>query len=531
MQTGRPVTIATHGMVASPHYLASQAGLRVLQAGGNAIDAAVATAATLGVVMPHQTSIGGDAFWLIYKSDTGKLHALNASGRSPYDISLATLREQGLTRIPLKGPLPVTVPGVVDGWCTCLQMHGRLPLTQVLESAIDYAENGFPINVDLARAIKQSQPNLSEFEQWRRIFLKDGKGPAVGDRLIQRDLAKTLHTIAHNGRDAFYEGDIANRIATCVQEQGGYLTQRDLADHHAQWVTPISTTYRNHTIYELPPNSRGAIVLIALNILEAWDIGGLELLSAERIHLLAEAYRLAQEQVEKVCSDPDFSHSPLDRFLSKDLANSLRAKFNSKRTVEMTTNTPSDTVYIAVVDVAGNAVSLIESTYYSFGSGLIVEGAGISLQNRGAHFSLDPEHPNRLEPHKRTLHTLMPAMGFKDGQPWLVFGSMGGTGQAQTQLQILTNLVDFGLDVQQALEMPRWVRGGTLIGESIEAFRLESRFPPETKKALQKLGYSLAELGLWSDRTGHAHAILIDPVKRLFLGGADPRSEGIAAGW
>jgi len=531
MQTGRPVTIANHGMVASPHYLASQAGLRILQAGGNAVDAAVATAATLGVVMPHQTSIGGDAFWLIYKSDSQRLYALNASGRSPYNISMTKLHEQELTQIPLRGPLPVTVPGVVDGWCTCLEAHGSLPLIHVLESAIDYAENGFPVNVDLVRSVEQLQPILGGFEEWRRIFLKNGKGPGVGDILTQRELAKTLRTIAKNGRDAFYQGEIASRIVSSVQKQGGYLTHRDLAEHHSDWVNPLSTTYHDYIIYELPPNSRGAIVLIALNILEKLDIGTHGFLSAERIHLLAEAYRIAQEQVEAVCSDPEFVHSPLEKLLSKDFANELRSEINSNHRIDIVTETQGDTVYVAAVDAAGNAVSLIESTYYSFGSGLIVEETGISLQNRGAYFSLDPNHPNRLEPHKRTLHTLMPAMVFKNDQPWLVFGSMGGTGQAQTQLQILTNLIDFEFNVQQAIEVPRWVKGGTLVGESIGDLRIENRFLDETKRGLNAQGYTLTDLGTWSDRVGHAQAIIIDQAQKVLYGGADPRSEGIAAGW
>lgn len=531
METGRPVTMATHGVVASPHYLASQAGLHILRQGGNAIDAAVATAATLGVVMPHQTSIGGDAFWLIYKADTQQLHALNASGRSPFDISWAALHQKGLSTIPIHGALPLTVPGVVDGWCTCMQAHGTLPLDRVLAPAIDYAENGFCVGPDLSRAIGQSRENLSQYEAWRKIFLTDGHSPAIGDKLIQQELAATLRAIAQDGRDAFYRGDIAGRIADCAQENGGYLTRRDLAEHYSDWVDPIFTTYRDYTVYELPPNSRGAIVLTALNILEVFDIASSGLLSANTVHLLVEAYRLAQEQVERVCSDPDFVQVPLKQLLSKDFARSLRQRINPRQAATISPGPASNTVYLATVDSAGNAVSLIESTYYSFGSGLVAPGTGITLQNRGAHFSLDPRHPNRLEPHKRTLHTLMPAMAFKDGLPWLVFGSMGGTGQAQTQLQLLTNLIDFKLNVQQAIEAPRWVRGGTLIGESIEALRLESRFSAQTKQGLAQLGYSLAELGNWSDRTGHAHAILIDQKKKVFHGGVDPRSEGVAAGW
>ncbi len=533
MRTGRPVTIANHGMVTSPHYLASQAGLQILQQGGNAVDAAIATAATLGVVMPHQTSMGGDAFWLIYKTDTGQLHALNASGRSSYALSHSILREMGLPSVPILGPLPVTVPGVVDGWCTSLEAHGTLPLTTLLQPAIDYAENGFPINKDLANVIQQEKDTLDKFSEWRKIFLKDGRAPAVGDRLVQKELGATLQAIATGGREVCYRGEIADKIVKCVQRQGGYLTWRDLADHHSDWVESLSTSYRGYTVYELPPNSRGAIVLTALNILEGIDISSLGLLSPLVAHTLLEAYRLAKEHVESACGDPDFGSSslPLAKLLSKEFADHLRAQMSLNQPIEFTPETASDTVYLAVVDSAGNAVSLIESIYYNFGSGLVVEDAGFSLQNRGAHFSLDPNHPNRLEPHKRTLHTLMPAMVFKGDQPWLVFGTMGGAGQAQTQLQLLTHLIDFGLNIQQAIEAPRWVKGGTLIGEVIEALRIENRFPAETLQKLADYGHRLAFLGDWSDRTGHAQAILIDQARKVFHGGADPRSEGVAAGW
>ena len=531
MRTGRPVTLADQGMVASPHYLASQAGLRILQEGGNAVDAAVATAATLGVVMPHQTAIGGDAFWLIFKADTRQLHALNASGRSPYNISLKMLRDMGLSSIPIHGPLPVTVPGIVDGWCTSLAAHGTLTMSEVLHSAVEYAENGFPISADLAKAIQHSRRTLADFNEWRRIFLKNDIGPAAGDRLFQQDLAATLRAIGQSGRELFYEGEIADRIANYVRQQGGFLTGRDLAKHRSAWVEPISTTYRDHTVYEMPPNSRGAIVLLALNILERIDLASLGFLSADAIHTVLEAYRLALEHVEAVCGDPEFIDAPLQKLLSKEFSQTLQPQFSFYPSLDLDSETKGDTVYLSVVDESGNAVSLIESTYYTFGSGLVVENTGIILQNRGAHFSLDPNHPNCLEPHKRTLHTLMPAMVFKDGRPWLIFGSMGGTGQAQTQLQILTNLIDFGLNIQQAIEAPRWVKGGTLIGEAIGDLRIENRLSDETKQGLQALGYSLAPLGDWSDRTGHAQAIIINQDKNVLFGGADPRSEGIAAGW
>lgn len=532
MQTGRPVTITPYELVAAPHYLAAQAGLQILGEGGNAIDAAVATAATLSVVMPHQTSLGGDAFWLIYKAGARHLHALNASGRSPANLSPAALPAHGRQHLPVRGPLPVTVPGVVDGWITSLRAHGTLPLSKVLEPAIDYAENGFPINVELVRTIHQYQDELKTFKTWREIFLPGGVAPQVGDRFSQKQLAQTLRAIAGGGRAAFYNGEIARKIATCIQAQGGFLAERDLAEHRSVWVEPFSTVYRGYEVYQMPPNSRGAIVLLALNLLEQLDLPALGFLSPAAVHALIEAYRLAKEQIEPFCCDPDFAvgGSPLAGLFAKEFAATLYPQLNLERTTSFAGEPAGDTVYLAVVDREGNAVSLIESSYYTFGSGLVVDEAGFILQNRGAQFSLDPDHPNRLEPRKRPLHTLMPAMAFRDGAPWLVFGTMGGAGQAQTQLQLLTHLIDFGLNVQQALEAPRWVKGGTLVAEASEALRLEDRFPLETRQALGRYGYSLDPLGDRSDRTGQAQMILIDHDRQALHGGADPRGEGMAVG-
>lgn len=532
--TGRPVTIASHGLVTSPHYLASQAGLHMLRGGGNAVDAAVATAATLDVVMPHQTSLGGDAFWLIYTAASGQLIGLNASGRSPYGLSPETLHAKNLTEMPVRGPLPVTVPGAVAGWDTALASHGTMPLARVLAPAIDYAENGFPLNVELVKAIAQYEDELAHFQSWRDTFLPQGRRPAVGERFRQPQLGQTLRLLAQDGASTFYRGDIAQKIVDCVQRAGGMLAAQDLAEHYVEWVAPLNTTYRGHTIYEMPPNSRGAIALAALNILEGVEVASAGFQTAATTHLLLEAYRLAAAQLEPVCSDPDFSRigsAALNRLISKEFAGQLRAELALDQATPFTAETGTNTVYLAVVDGQGNAVSLIESSYYTFGSGLVVEEAGFVLQNRGAHFSLDPNSPNSLAPHKRTLHTLMPAMAFRDGRPWLVFGSMGGTGQAQTQLQLLTNIIDFGLNVQQAIEAPRWVKGATLAGQFNDDLRIENRLPVTTQQALTAMGYRLARLGAWSDRTGQAHAILIDQAERVLHGAADPRSEGLAAGW
>ncbi|MFC2031479.1 gamma-glutamyltransferase [Chloroflexota bacterium] len=534
MHSGRTVSVAGMGMVAAPHHLASAAGLRVLQEGGNAVDAAVATSATLHVTVPQQCSPGGDSFWLIYVAAKDRLYALNASGRAPQGLSIALFQELGLDHVPLHGGLPVTVPGSIDGWCTALARFGSQPLGMLLQPAIDYAEQGVEVGSALADAVRENAESLRHLEGWRRVYLPGGAVPEVGSRLRQADLGATLRAVAGGGREALYRGRVAGRIARSVQREGGVLTTDDLAAHRSDWVSPLSVTYRGHTVYQMPPNSRGAIALMALNLLETWDLGALDYDSPQAVHLMVQAYRLARGAFNRAAGDPQFVPVPVEQMLSGEAAAELREQMHDQKVAplrEPAREVTADTVYVAVVDGDGNAVSLIDSTYYTFGSGVVAEGTGLILQNRGAYFSLDSEHPNCLEPGKRPIHTLMPAMVFKDGRPWLVFGSMGGDGQAQTQLQILHRIVDLGMDVQQAIEAPRWVLGGTLVGENTDSLRLESRFPGETRKALVDLGHEVVSLGPWSDRVGVAQAILIDRDREMVQGGADPRGEGLALGW
>jgi gamma-glutamyltranspeptidase/glutathione hydrolase len=432
------------------------------------------------------------------------------------------------------GALPVTVPGTVDGWCTALEAFGTMPLERLLQPAIFYAEQGLAVNAALADAIRDKADALSHLEGWRSLFLPDDAMPAVGQRFLQRDLGATLRTIAAEGRDVFYRGYLAQRIADTVQRQRGFLAREDLATHRSEWVAPIDTCYRGHTVYQMPPNSRGAIVLIALNILQEWDLSSLNYDSAEAVHVMAHAYKLARQAFDEVAGDSAHVPVPMACLLSHESASALRSKITRQPAPVPATKeleTEGDTVFVAVVDREGNAVAFIDSTYYTFGSGLVVEGTGLLLQNRGAYFGLDPDNPNCLAPGKRPVHTLMPAIVFRNGVPWLVLGSMGGDGQAQTQVQLLHRIVDLGMNVQEAIEAPRWVLGGTLVDERIDALRLETRFSPGTVKALEQCGYPVMPMGPWSDRLGVAQAIIIDSEQGMLHGAADPRGEGLALGW
>jgi len=539
--------MATHGLVASPHYLATAAGLRILQQGGNAVDAAVATNAVLNVVYPHMCSPGGDAFWLIYLAAEGRLRGLNASGRAPYAATRAFFEERGLTSIPPRGLLPVTVPGVVDGWGVALETCGTMSLAQVLEPAISYAQDGFPVSARLSRWIEQNAEVLREYPTSARIFLREGRAPRQGEILRQEDLARSLQTIAKDGCTAFYRGPIATAIARFCAENGGLLSAQDLADHRSDWVEPISITYRGYTVYEFPPNAQGLAALLALNIVEGFDLSSLGHQSAEYLHLLIEAKKLAFADRDQYIADPDFVDIPVQELLSKEYAATRRALIDPRRAAQrVTAGDPfgphpnplpegegvvrgGDTIYLCVVDGQGNAVSLIQSIYFAFGCGVVAGDTGIILHNRGAYFSLDPHHVNRLEPHKRPFHTLTPAMVFRDSRPYLVLGTMGGDGQPQTHLQLISNLVDFGLDVQEAIEAPRWLSGRFLLGDPIDMLNVEGRFPAKVLDQLAARGHHIKVLEDWAEVMGHAQAIMIN--RSVLMGGADPRGDGAALGW
>ncbi|MFF2654610.1 gamma-glutamyltransferase [Streptomyces sp. NPDC058045] len=531
-RTTRPVALARNGMVSSPHYLASAAGLQVLRDGGSAVDAAIAVNATLGVVYPHMTGPGGDAFWLIHDAATGSVQALNGSGRSGAAATRDFYTSKGLTEIPSRGPLAaVTVPGAVDSWCTAHERHGRLPLSALLRAAIDYARDGFPVCDSYAACASDVAEVLHAHPLTSRTLMPEQRLPAIADVLTLPRLAATLETVAEKGRAGFYEGPVAAEIARSLQEAGGLLTTEDLAAHHSDWQDPISTTYRGYVAYQHPPNSQGFAHLMALNIIENFDLSGLISSNDPRyVHLLVEATRLAFADRDRHLTDPAFHEIPMDRLLSKGYAAELASRITMDRAAPLqpVTRMGGDTTCSVVVDKDGNASSVIQSLYHEFGSGFIAGDTGVLLQNRGSFFSLDADHVNSLEPNKRTFHTLMPGMLLRDGRLDLVYGTMGGEGQPQTSNALVTRVVDFGLDVQQAIDAPRWLYGRTW-GDDRRDLRIENRFPAEALESLRNWGQPVQQLGDFEGVMGHAQAIRVGD--KVLMGGADPRGDGLALGW
>ncbi|MGQ9630376.1 MAG: gamma-glutamyltransferase [bacterium] len=522
---GRSVVMSTNGMVATSQPLAALAGVQIMMSGGNAADAAVAAAALLNVVEPMSTGLGGDAFAIAYDVRKGELRGLNASGRSPYKISLEAVREMGFKQMPTLGMLPVTVPGTLDGWVELLRECGTKSLEDVLQPAIRYAEEGFPATEVIGREWEAGLPKLRGHPTTAANYLVEGRPPRVGEVFRQPNLAKTFKLIAQKGRDAFYGGEIARKIVDFSEENGGFLALKDFEDHTSTWVEPIKTDYRGYEIYELPPNCQGIAALIALNIVEQFDLAGMEHNSPEYLHILIEAKKLAFADRDRYVADPEFARIPVEELLSKDYARE-RAKSIGERASECfeagAFPRSGDTVYLTAVDGEGNAVSFINSLFEGFGSGMVVPGTGIALQNRGALFSLDPNHPNRLEPHKRPLHTIIPAMIFKGGKPLVSFGVMGGHMQPQGHLQFVANLVDFGMNVQEAIEAPRFCHfSGREVG-------LEGGIPEGVRKGLRDRGHIVLEdLGPY----GGGQAIMIDPETGVLMGGSDYRKDGCAIGY
>ncbi len=537
MDSGRPATLAYRGMVTSPHTLASQAGVAILQAGGSAVDAAIAAAAVLSVIYPHMTSLGGDAFWLIHDAGTGAVRSLEAAGRAAAAATGDWFAARGLREIPVRGIVPatLTVPGAVDGWYQAHAAYGRLPLATDLAAAVGYARDGFPVTRRLAEWIERSAGVLAADPAAARIFLAGGPRPAVGRRLTNPDLARTLERAAA-GRAGFYEGETAREMARHAREHGGFYTERDFAAQHAKWGDSIHAAYRGVTIHETPPPSQGVSVLQALRLVEPWDIGALPFLGPDHVHLLVQAKQIAFHDRDRLVADPEFAPVPVERLLSRAYADERRALMDAERAlpwdrVPSSGTLTGDTVYVAAVDAAGNAVSLIQSLYFGFGSGVVAGRTGVVLQNRGAYFSLDPAHPNRLEPGKRPLHTLIASLAFKDGRLWQVVGCMGADGQPQIHLQVYTGLIDFGLDIQQAVEAPRWLAGRFALGDAREVLNLEGRFAPATIAELARRGHEVNRWEAWNELAGHAHGITIDPETGARVGGADPRSDGAAIGY
>jgi gamma-glutamyltranspeptidase/glutathione hydrolase len=513
----RSPVFARRGMVAAAHPLASLAGVRMLLSGGTAADAAVAAAAVLGVVEPYQTSLGGDAFALIYRARDRSVRALNASGPAPRAATLDGYRARGLDTVPRHSPLAWTVPGCVDGWSQMLAEHGRFSLKEVLQPAIEYAEDGFPVAPGDAVSWQLGEARLRADREAARTLLIEGRAPQAGDVLVQGDLARTLRLVADGGRDAFYEGEIAERLIAYVQHSGGLLDRGDLAGYRAEWQEPIGVDYRGHRVLECPPNGQGIAALIALKAISEVDLSRYPRESAECWHLLIEATKQAMVDTQQHVADPRFADVPVAQLLARaHVPSGWRASVPQAKAWGR-----SDTVYLAATDAAGNGVSFINSVFEDFGSGHVAEGLGFAMQNRGAGFSLDPRHPNRLEPGKRPFHTIIPGMGLRDDALHTLFGVSGGFMQPQGHLQLLVNLLDYGLDVQSALDAPRfwWEEGRRVI--------IEAGAPDATCATLADWGHEIVR----REHRGMGGGQIIRALPGgVWVAGSEPRQDGCAIG-
>ncbi len=535
---GRSVVMAPHGMVASSQALATSVGLDTLRRGGNAVDAALAVNAALGLMEPMSCGIGGDLFALVWEARAGTLHGLNASGRSPYRATRALFTERGLKEIPATGPLSWSVPGCVDGWEELRRRFGTMSLADILGPTIDYAVNGFPVTEVIAAAWQQAEAELRAHPDAARTCLPGGHAPRAGDVFRNPGLARCYREIAEGGRDAFYRGRIAQEIVAFSDKNGGLFTPKDFADHTSTWVEPVSTTYRGHRVWEIPPPGQGIATLQMLNLLEGYDLAAMGPQSAEYWHLLVEAKKLAYADRAHYYADPDFAQVPTDELISKEYADRRRRLIDpAKALTHAEPGDPrqgrGDTVYLCAVDRDRNCVSLIQSLYMGFGSGLVPGDLGFALQNRGTLFALHEHHPNRLEPHKRPFHTIIPSLVTRDGRPWLVFGVMGGDFQPQGQVEVLCNLIDFGMNVQQAGEAPRIEHFGsatpTGLPESPGGFiAAEPGIPAAVVEGLVRRGHQVART---PTNGGGYQAILIDPRTNMLHGGSEPRKDGCAAGY
>jgi gamma-glutamyltranspeptidase len=528
--TGRPTTWATHGVVASPHYLASQAGLRVLQEGGNAVDAAIATNATLNVVYPHQCHIGGDLFAIVWEPTAGRLQGLNSSGPAPAGESIERLHEMGHTQLPERGALTVSVPGTVAGWHALHARYGSLDLARLLAPATGYARNGVPMPGNFTAAVARLRGVLEANEAASAVFLNGAA--RAGDVMRQPALADTFDRVAREGRDGFYRGAVADDIVETLRAGGSAMSHDDLSGFEPEWVETISTTYRGYELHELPPNTQGAAALLMANIVEGWDMAALGQTSGDGVHAAVEAKLRAFMERDALIADQRFTDVPLGRFTDKARAAAHRDAIDMQRTAAgRLRNDEGDTIYLCVVDGNGMAVSLIQSVYQNFGSGVVAPRSGVLFHNRARGFTLDASHPNALHGGKRPYHTLIPAMLMRDGTPALVFGTMGADAQAQVQLQLLMGFIDFGLldDPQAAIETPRWVSGADADGTPW--LRIEPRFGTATADALRQRGHNIVIGEEWDSNMGHAHAIVIDSARGVLGGASDPRSDGAAVGW
>jgi gamma-glutamyltranspeptidase / glutathione hydrolase len=527
----RPVTMATHGVVAAPHYLAAQAGLDLLRAGGNAVDAAIAANATLQVVYPQLCGLGGDLFAIVWDAASRRLYGLNASGRAPAAATIERYRELGHEEMPPFGLHTVTVPGCPDGWRHLSERFGRAGLDRSLAPAIAYAEDGFPVGPGLHASLVRMDTMPFIHRSFRDHFMPGGQIPAAGSIFRRPELAASLRRLAERGTDDYYRGELAGRIADFFASNGGLIAGDDLAAHTSEWVEPLSVRFGDLDVYELPPNTQGVTALQMLGMVNDLALGD-NPLSPETVHLEVEAKKLAFADRNAYLTD--LAHMRMDpaALIAPDYLASRAALISRDRagTSVAPGGTTGDTIYLCAADGEGNAISLIQSNYRGFGSGYVVDGTGIALQNRGAYFSLDPESANALAPGKRTLHTLIPSMALRGGKPAVVFGAMGGDGQPQTHVQVYAALARYGYNIQAAIELPRWLDGQAAMGTP-ERVWLEARYPEETAEALRRLGHTVERLGRWDSQVGHANGIVIDQASGVLHGGSDPRSEGAAIGW
>ena len=536
MFSTRSEVISQNGMVATSHPLASQIGVDILQNGGNAIDAAIAANAALGLMEPTGNGIGGDLFAIVWIENEKKLYGLNASGRSPEGLSLEYFKENDFKSIPAYGPLPVSVPGCVDGWFELHEKFGKIKMRDILSPTIKYAEDGFPVSELVSYYMKSASNNFKEYPNFKETYYINDSTPKKGQIFKNPDLAKTLRVIAKKGKEGFYEGEVANSIANFIQDQGGFLSYDDLKNHKSEWIDPVSTNYRGYDVWELPPNGQGIAALQILNLLEAYDIKSMGFGSAEYIHHFVEAKKIAFADRAKYYADMDFNKIPVEYLISKEYADIRREEISSENAAKrvLPGNIENgDTIYLTTADSDGNMVSLIQSNYRGMGSGMIPTGLGFMLQDRGELFSLDQNHFNVYAPKKRPFHTIIPAFITKDGKPFVSFGLMGGAMQPQGHAQIVINIVDFDMNLQEAGDAPR-IRhqsdqqptGGNMTDGGELA--LESGFDYKQVRELMKKGHKIIyDLGSF----GGYQAIMIDYINKVYYGASESRKDGNAIGY
>jgi gamma-glutamyltranspeptidase / glutathione hydrolase len=535
----RSEVIAQHGMACTSHPLATMAAISILKKGGSAVDAAIAANAVLGVVEPEMNGIGGDIFAIIYDAKTGKLYGLNGSGHSPESLSLQEFKSRNLQFIPTVGPLSVSVPGCVDGWFELNQKFGKLSMAQILAQAIDYARNGFPVADEFAYELSKLERKFDSFPNFASLYMPGGHAPKKGDIFKNPQLAGTLEQIATGGRDAYYKGEIARSIDAFMKKNGGFITARDLAAHHSTWVDPVSTTYRGYRVWEIPPNGQGITVLEMLNILEGFDFSKIEFGSPEHVHLFLEAKKLAFEDRAKYYADMDFAKVPVDLLISKSYAAERRKLIKPHQaSPDFSAGdlliSKGETVYLTVADSAGDMVSVIQSNFSGFGSGMVPDGLGFVLQNRGSQFTLEEGKNNTYSPKKRPFHTIIPAFVTKDDKPFMSFGVMGGSFQPLGQVEILLNMIDFGMNGQEAGDAPRIDHQGSSLPtgakkEGAGTVYLESGYSFETIRTLMEMGHKVGfEI---PGSYGGYQSIRFDPITKVYYGASDARKDGMAAGY